>query len=194
MLSQVSEQKMHVVRWVLAIGWLLLILSLFYDPISHHLTDPDNFLSPFRDRPQCILVQGECLEEIEPYPMGARIFWGMIVPSGIMIVLVFGHETWRRICPLYFLSQIPRALGLQPRLKVREDSWLGQNHLYLQFGLFFLGLNFRILFVNSARPVLGLFLLLTIGSAITIVYLYGGRSWCHCVCPFASQAVLAGPG
>lgn len=194
MLSQVSEQKMHMVRGVLAIGWLLLILSLFYDPISHHLTDPDNFLSPFRDRTQCILVQGECLDLIDAYPMGARIFWGMIVPSGIMIVLVFGHETWRRICPLYFLSQIPRALGLQPRLKVREDSWLSQNHLYLQFGLFFLGLNFRILFVNSARPVLGMFLLLTIGSAITIVYLYGGRSWCHYVCPFGIvQMVFTGP-
>jgi len=194
MLSKVSEKQMHIVRWVLVIGWLLLIISLFYDPISPHLTDPDNFLSPFRDRHQCILVQGECLDLLEPYPMGARIFWGMIVPSGIMIVLVFGHETWRRICPLYFLSQIPRALGLQPRRKVEEKSWLGQNHLYLQFGLFFLGLNFRILFVNSARPVLGLFLLLTIGSAITIVYLYGGRSWCHYVCPFGMvQIVFTGP-
>ena len=193
MLSQVSEQRMHAFRWLLVIGWLLLILSLFYDPISHHLTDPDNLLSPFRGSNKCVLVQGECLDAVGPYPMGARIFWGTIVPSGIAIVLVFGHETWRRICPLYFLSQIPRALGLQPRLKVKEDSWLARNHLYLQFWLFFAGLNIRILFVNSDRTLLGLFLLLTIGSAITIVYLYGGRSWCHYVCPFGMvQMVLTG--
>ena len=90
MLSKVSEQKMHCVRLVLAIGWLVLISSLFYDPISHHLTDPNNLLSPFRDHHGCVLVQGKCLEE-SPYPLGARIFWGMIIPSTIMILLVFGH-------------------------------------------------------------------------------------------------------
>ena len=77
-----------------------------------------------------------------------------------MLLLVFGHETWRRICPLSFLSQIPRALGIQRQrkivnnrtgkvryelVKVAQDSWLGCNHLYLQFGLLFLGLTLRIL-------------------------------------------------
>ena len=33
-------------------------------------------------------------------------------------MLVFGHETWRRICPLSFLSQIPRALGIQRQRKI----------------------------------------------------------------------------
>ncbi|NEP10218.1 MAG: 4Fe-4S binding protein [Symploca sp. SIO2C1] len=201
MISRVSEKTMHIVRWGLAIGWLVLIVSLFYDPISHHLTDPNNLLSPFRDHiisqgsnpAQCVKMQGECLNQ-EPYQMGARIFWGMVVPSAIMIVLVFGHETWRRICPLYFLSQIPRALGLPTRLKIDNNSWLLRNHLYLQFALLFIGLNCRILFINSARPVLGLFLILTILSAITVVFLYGGRSWCHYVCPFGLvQMVFTGP-
>ena len=201
MISQVSEQKMHLVRWVLVVGWLVLIVSLFYDPISHHLSDPNNLLSPFGDQiisqaslpEQCVKVQGECLRET-PYPMGTRFFWGMIVPSAILIVLTFGHETWRRICPLYFLSQIPRALGLQPRLNIDKNRWLLHNHLYLQFALLFIGLNFRILFINSARLVFGCFLLFTILSAITIVFLYGGRSWCHYVCPFGIvQMVFTGP-
>lgn len=201
MLNQVSESKMHVIRWALVIGWLLLIISLFYDPISHHLTDPDNLASPFRDRfidlaqlsAQCVKVQGECLLET-PYPMGARIFWGMIVPSAIAIVFVLGHEAWRRICPLYFLSQIPRALGLKPRLSIEQNSWLVRNHLYVQFALLFIGLNCRILLINSARIVFGCFLLLTIFSAITVVFLYGGRSWCHYVCPFGIvQMVFTGP-
>ena len=201
MIGKVSEKKMHAIRWVLVIGWLVLIFSLFYDPISHHLSDPNNLLSPFRDRvisqasnpAQCVKVQGQCLPEV-PYPMGTRIFWGMVVPSAIMIVLVFGHETWRRICPLYFLSQIPRALGLQPQLRIGKNRWLIQNHLYLQFALLFIGLNCRILFINSARPVFGLFLIFTILSAITMVFLYGGRSWCHYVCPFGIvQMVFTGP-
>ena len=195
MISQVSEQKMHVIRWLLVVGWLLLIFSLFYDPISYHLSDPNNLLSPFRDRVinQCVQVQEECLAET-PYPMGTRIFWGMVVPSAVAIVFVFGHETWRRICPLYFLSQIPRALGLQPRLNIKRNRWLVHNHLYLQFFLLFIGLNCRILFINSARPVFGGFLILTILSAIIIVFLYGGRSWCHYVCPFGIvQMVFTGP-
>ena len=201
MISQVSEPKMHVIRWVLVVGWLLLIFSLFYDPISHQLSDPNNLLSPFRDPVislaelpnQCVKVQGKCLTET-PYPMGTRIFWGMIVPSAILIVLVFGHETWRRICPLYFLSQIPRALGLKPRLSIDKNRWLVHNHLYVQFALLFIGLNCRILFINSARLVFGGFLIFTILSAITIVFLYGGRSWCHYVCPFGIvQMVFTGP-
>ena len=201
MINQVSEQKMHTIRWIVVLGWLILIFSLFYDPISHHLSHPNNLLSPFRDqvislaelRDQCVKVQGECLNEV-PYPMGTRIFWGMVVPSTILIVFLFGHETWRRICPLYFLSQIPRALGLQPRLSIDKNRWLVQNHLYVQFALLFIGLNCRILFLNSARLVLGCFLLFTIFSAITIVFLYGGRSWCHYVCPFGIvQMVLIGP-
>ena len=201
MISQVSEPKMHVIRWVLVVGWLLLIFSLFYDPISHHLSEPNNLLSPFRDRvisqaslpDECIKVQGLCLTET-PYPMGTRIFWGMVVPSANLIVLTFGHETWRRICPLYFLSQIPRALGLKPRLSIDKNRWLIHNHLYVQFALLFIGLNCRILLINSARSVFGCFLIFTILSAISIVFLYGGRSWCHYVCPFGIvQMVLTGP-
>lgn len=118
MLSKVSEKTMHSVRWVLVIGWLILIASLFYDPISQYLTDKNNLISPFRDVNECVLVQGKCLDVKASYSMGTRIFWGMVIPSAIMIVLVFGHETWRRICPLYFLSQIPRALNLQSKLNI----------------------------------------------------------------------------
>ena len=201
MINRVSERKMHLVRWVLAIGWLILIVSLFYDPISHHLSDPNNLYSPFRDRlithanipDLCVRVRDECLPQT-PYPIANRLFWGTIVPSAIAIVFVLGHETWRRVCPLYFLSQIPRALGLNPRLSIDKNLWLVRNHLYVQFALLFIGLNCRILFVNSARIVFGCFLLFTIFSAITIVWLYGGRSWCHYVCPFGVvQMVFTGP-
>jgi len=215
MINRVSEKKMHSVKWLLAVGWLILILSLFYDPITPQLTDPNNLASPFRLNPEvyldpnrCVKVQGECLEEM-PYSMTARIFWAMIVPAGLLIIFVFGHELWRRICPLSFFSQIPRALGIQRKRKVinpttgssryelvrvEKDSWLGRNHLYLQFGFFFLGLNIRLLFVNSDRLALASFLLLTILSAILVGYLFAGKSWCHYFCPMAPvQMVYTGP-
>jgi hypothetical protein len=215
MLNQLSEQKMHVVRWLLAIGWLLLIASLFYDPLTPYLTKPDTFLSPFRIHPdsaldpgQCVQVQGVCLPE-RPYSMTARIFWAMLVPATLLIIFVFGHEFWRRICPLSFFSQIPKALGLQRKRKivnattgkahyelvsVEKRSWLGRNFLYLQFGFLALGLGLRILFLNSDRLALGIFFILTILAAILIGYLYAGKSWCQYFCPMAPvQMIYTGP-
>ena len=209
MLHQASEKTMHRVRWLLTLGWLLLIASLFYDPITPAFTAPTNLASSFHvDLQQCIKVREACLPQ-SSFSMSALIWWAMIVPCGIFILLVLGHEFWRRICPLSFLSQIPRALGIQRRRKIvdrttgeirkelviiSEFSWLGRNHLYVQFGLFVLGLGLRILYVNSDRVSLGLFLLGTIGSAILIGYLYAGKSWCQYFCPMAPvQMVYTGP-
>ncbi|WP_017326020.1 EF-hand domain-containing protein [Synechococcus sp. PCC 7336] len=223
MFSNVPEKQMHRVRWVLTIAWIVLIVSLFYDPISPWLTDPSNAASPLRlylsdpsnptsplriDPDICVRVQGACLEE-SPYALGAPIFWGMVIPTAVFILLVFGHDLWRRICPLSFLSQIPRALGWERKrkrvnektgkvryelVKVAKDSWLAKNHFYLQLGLFFIGLSSRILFVNSDRIVLGVFLIGTILAAISVGFLYGGKSWCQYFCPMAPvQRIYAEP-
>lgn len=209
MFYNISEQQIRKVRWVLTCAWLLLIASLFYDPISPLITTPSQTWSPFRIKPEdCISVQNNCLE-LQPYALGAPIFWGIIVPSAIFILLVFGHELWRRICPLSFLSQIPRALGWQRQIKrtdskigkvryeipkVKKDSWLGKNYLYLQFGLLFIGLCSRILFINGNAIALGLWLLMTIAAAITVGYLYGGKTWCNYFCPMAPvQKIYAEP-
>ena len=207
MFAKVSEQTMHRVRWAIASGWLLLIFSLFYDPISPWFTQPHNQLSPLRLHPDiCVQVQGVCLEQ-KPYPLGAAIFWGAIIPLAIFILSVFGHELWRRICPLSFLSQIPRSLSWQRQhrrvnkktgkvryelAKVPKNSWLARNHPYLQFGLLYLGICSRILFVNSNRLILGLFLISTILAAIAVGYFYGGKSWCQYFCPMASVQKIYG--
>jgi hypothetical protein len=210
MLTHISENQMHRVRWVLTCAWILLIASLFYDPISPLVTAPEQTWSPFRIKPEeCIPVQSVCLQ-LNPYPLGAPLFWGIIVPSAIFILLFFGHELWRRICPLSFLSQIPRAIGWQRQIKredsktgkiryeipkVKKDSWLGKNYFYLQFGLLFIGLCFRILFINGDAIALGIWLVATILAAITVGYLYGGKTWCNYFCPMAPvQRVYAEPG
>lgn len=197
MFAQLSERRMHLVRWVLTLGWLLIIASLFHDPWTSALTVPDHPWSPLRLPQDCISVQGECLVE-QPYPLGTTLFWGAIVPSAIFILLVFGHELWRRICPLAFLSQIPRALGRQRQFKrenaktgkvrfelakVKPDTWLAKHYPAIQFGWLFVGLCGRILFFNADRLVLALWLLFTIAAAIAVGYLYGGKTWCHYFCP-----------
>jgi len=208
MFAQIPERRMHWIRWVLTTGWVLLILSLFYDPWTAALTEPDHPWSPLRLTGECVQVQGQCVEQL-PLPIGATLFWGAIVPSGIFILLVFSHELWRRICPLSFLSQIPRALGWQRQFKrenpktgkVRHElakvpsaSWLGRNYQYFQFGYLFLGLCGRILFFNADRLVLGSWLVFTIGAAIAVGYFYGGKSWCQYFCPMAPvQTVFSEP-
>lgn len=200
---------MHRVRWVLVIGWIILITSLFYDPVSSWFTEPANIISPLSLHVEtCVKVQGQCLEEV-PYALGAPIFWGIIVPASIFILFVFGHDAWRRICPLSFISQMPGALGWQRQrqrknpktgkvqyeiYKISKDSWLGKNHFYLQFGLLFVGLCGRILFVNSNRMALGLLLIATITAALTVGFLYGGKTWCQYFCPMAPvQKIYAEP-
>jgi hypothetical protein len=209
MFSQISERRMHLVRWILTIAWLTIIASLFYDPWTSELTVPDHPWSPLRLTDTCISVQGNCLVE-QPYPLATTLFWGAIVPGAIFVLLVFGHEVWRRICPLSFLSQIPRALGWQRQFKrenpttgkvryelakVKADSWLGRNYPYLQFSWLFIGLCGRILFFNADRTILALWLLFTIAAAITVGYLYGGKSWCNYFCPMAPvQRIYSEPG
>lgn len=209
MFAQLPERRMHWIRWVLTAGWLLIIASLFYDPWTSVLTVSDHPWSPLRLPDTCVQVQGECLVE-QPYPLGTTLFWGAIVPAAIFILLVFGHELWRRICPLSFLSQIPRGLGRQRQFKrenkktgkvryelakVDPDSWLGRNYPYVQFGWLFAGLCGRILFFNADRLVLAGWLLFTVAAAIAVGYWYGGKSWCQYFCPMAPvQSIYSEPG
>ena len=215
MLSKVSETTMHRVRWVLALGWLLVVASLFYDPVTQFLLAPTNTLSPFRLNPsvyldptRCPKIQGQCVVQ-DPQHMGAMIWWTIIVPASILILISVGHEFWRRICPLSFMSQIPRALGIQRKRKIidsrtgaerwevvtiGQNSWLGRNALNVQFTFFLVGLSARLLFVNADRTALGVFLLGTMLSAVLVGYLYAGKSWCQYFCPMAPvQVVYTGP-
>jgi hypothetical protein len=178
-------------------GWLLLIFSLFWDPITPHLTLPDNTASPFRIKTAGVTVQGEPLLN-EPYALGARLWWALVVPILPFFLMLFGHEAWRRVCPLSFASQIARRVGLNRKkavlqrrtgkvehtiILVKRNSWLQRNAWYLQGGLLFAGLSTRLLFINSNRVALGLFLLAVIIAAVVVGYLYGGKTWCNYFCP-----------
>lgn len=197
MFSRVPERKMRLVRALLLLGWLLLIASLFWDPFSAALTDPTNTASPFRIEEPTAVLRGEVIP-VEPYAMGNRIFWTMIVPLLPVFLMVFGHEAWRRICPLSFASQLPRYLGWQRhrqivqrgtgmperlRYLVARDGWLQRNAWYLQGALLFAGLTARLLILNSDRLALAVTLLGVIAAAITVGWLWNGKTWCNYFCP-----------
>ena len=197
MLSSASEKKLRYIRAFLLACWLLLILSLFWDPFSHVLTDPANAFSPFAPWISAIQVQGHWLDQ-NPYPLGNRLFWTLIVPLLPLSFMVFGHETWRRICPLSFVSQIPgylnfrrmiyadekkseRKVGLLPLIS--RNSWIAKHALYIQFGLLFLGLCCRLWFANSDRAGLAYLLLGVLFLALLTGYWWGGKTWCNYFCP-----------
>ncbi len=183
-----SERQAHLTRWVLLLGWLGLIVSLLipnFDPWPFNIN--------------------HCAQHLECHSHeGNQIFWGLVVPSGLLILVVLSHELWRRICPLAFISQLFRALHWQRTVagkgsrrevvKIEANSWLGQHHVQLQWSLFIAGLSLRLLVVNSSTVGLGLFLLLTVAAALVVGWAYGGKAWCQYFCPMAPvQTVVTGP-
>jgi len=209
MLSRVSERKMLSVRGLLLLAWLVLIASLFWDPYSITLTQFANTASPFRIADTVIHVQDQQLVA-SPYPLGARIFWTILVPILPLFLMVFGHEAWRRICPLSFASQIPGYMGLRryrSRLERRtglvsrsialfdRQSWIARNSWYVQFGLLFAGIVSRLLIINSDRQAMGIALLAVIGAAMLSGFFWGGKTWCNYFCPAnVVQKIYTEPG
>ena len=199
MFSGVDETRMRWVRGTLALLWLVLIVSLFWDPVTPWFNRPDNLASPFRLGGHVVMVQGRALEQ-PPYAMGRRIFWTMLLPFIPLILMVFGHEAWRRMCPLSFYSQIPRMLGKQSRLRsfsrttglvserlrlVDPESWLRKNFWYVQFGFLAFGLSTRLVAINGSGPALGVFFIVLIAMSIAVGYFFGGKTWCNYICPIS---------
>jgi hypothetical protein len=201
---KITEITIDRFRRNLALCWLILIGLSFYDPASFWLTHPDNLLSPFHiSVDSCITVQGECLPQA-PYSLAPRIFWSIIVPLAVGILLLAGHDSWRRICPLSFFSQIPTYLGIGYKVKkvnpvsgsvrrdllgIEKDSWLGKNYLYFQMFLLYVGLNIRLLFANGGSGF-GIFMLGTIVTAMLVGYFFKGKSWCQYFCPMAPVQIF----
>lgn len=131
------ERQAHAVRWLLLLGWLALIASLLIPP-----------LGTWALRPPLCPAGLDCHGH-----GGNQLFWGAVVPTGLLILAAGSHELWRRLCPLAFVSQLFRGLDRQRRVtgrngrpqvaKVESDSWLGRHHLALQWCLLIAGLCLR---------------------------------------------------
>ncbi|CAM3948033.1 FHA domain-containing protein [Bordetella muralis] len=197
MFAKTSERTMRIVRAILLLGWLVLVLSLFWDPLTPQWTDPASD-SPFIPKGVGPDIQGHVTADDRAYAMGPRIWWTMLVPLVPLFLMVFGHEAWRRICPLSLLSQIPRYLGLVRKTafvqrasgqvekrvaRIKAGSWLDRNASYVQIGLLGVGLAVRLLFANGDRLGLAIFLLSVMAAALLVGTLWGGKTWCNYFCP-----------
>ncbi len=209
MFAHAPERRMRAVRAMLLVLWLVLIASLFYDPLTPFFTRPDTLASPFRLTPSAqVLVQGRALATA-PYPMGARIFWTMIIPIIPMFLMLVGHEAWRRICPLSLSTQLPQFLNLQIKTRVfnrktgnverrirllEAESFVGRHAWFIQFSFLWAGITGRLLFINSDRTFLAFFLVGIIGLAALVGLLFGGKTWCNYFCPVSPvQKIYTGP-
>ena len=190
---RLSEPIAHGLRWSLLLGWLLLIVSLLL-PHDEVLVPIQGHLAPCVRGLACELHDHD----------GNRLFWGAVVPIGLLTIVGVSHEAWRRLCPLAFVSQIFRALGWQRTVmgrggrkevaKVSPDSWLGRHHLSLQWFLLIVGLVLRLLIVNSDPLGLAVLLFATLIASLVVGWAYGGKAWCQYVCPMAPvQSILTGP-
>ena len=210
MFSGAPERNMRFTRIVLLVLWLILVCSLFYDPWTPALTRSDNLASPFHiAASNQVLVQGKALPNFA-YPMGARIFWTMLIPIIPMFLMLFGHEAWRRICPLSLSTQLAQYLGLQVKTRffnrksglvekktrlLRTDSFAAKYFWFIQFGFLWAGITARLLFMNSDRRILAGFLLGIITLAALVGLFFGGKTWCNFFCPIAPvQKIYTGPG
>ena len=189
--SRLPERQLRLVRWGLLIGWLLLIVSLLLPLLSL----PEGLVPPCS-----LLIDPDCQLHRQP---GNRLFWGTVVPVGVLLIGVLSHELWRRVCPLAFVSQLARALGWQrtrpgrkgkPELvQVQAESWLARHHLALQWSLLIAGLCLRLLWVNGSPLGLAILLLATLAAAVLVGWAWGGKAWCQYVCPMGPvQTVLTG--
>lgn len=200
MVSAISERTMRWVRGGLFLGWALLTVSLFWDPLTPDWTRPGQPMAELWLGPPST-VQGTRFIEA-PYAIGAHVFWTFIIPAVPLVLMVFGHNVWRRLCPLSFITQIPRYLGFQRKLPggtrpptLSSESWLRQRAGAIQFGLLITALALRLLLLNSDRLALGIFTLMVMGIALLIGTLWGGKTWCHHFCPVnIVQMIYTGPG
>ncbi len=207
MFAKAPESRMISVRLILLTAWIVLIVSLFWDPVTVSLTQPDSG-TPFRIKDTPVAVQGQVLPQ-KPYAMGARMFWTMVLPCVPLFMMLFGHETWRRICPLSLSSRIPYYLGLQWMRKtfnrqtgkverkaavIAPDSFVARWHLPIQFMFLTAGVTARLLFINSDRSLLAFFFIGIIVMAVLTGIFYGGKTWCNYFCPIATiQKVYTSP-
>lgn len=127
-----------------------------------------------------------------------------------LFLMVFGHEAWRRICPISGWMQIPRRLGTQLRLRVFNrrtgkidhplvmvdpQSWLARNAWYPPFAVLFIGVALRMTVFNSDAFMLGVFLVALLAAALLTGWLTGGKTWCHYFCPLSTvQRIYSEPG
>lgn len=111
------------------------------------------------------------------------VFWQLAVPS-LPLVFLVAPGVWRNVCPLGFLNQLPRMLGLSrgwnlPRA-ARERVCLAATLALV------VAVLLRRPLLDHSGPALGALLALAAALALAGGMLFKGKSgWCGTFCPLA---------
>lgn len=111
-----------------------------------------------------------------------RAFWTGVMPLVPLAVVLLGFHRWRRICPIAGAGAMGASLFTLARTR-RVPRWLERARFSLPFVLLSASLLLRLLATNGDPAALGVFLLALLGAAFAANALWGGRSFCHYLCP-----------
>lgn len=110
-----------------------------------------------------------------------RLFWTVAVASLPLVFVLAGYHTWRRICPLAWIAQLPARAGVAGRR--RAGPWLQAHGYHVAFGLFVVSLWLRLVATNGDGYALAAFVGALSLAALGVGLVFTGKTWCNFVCP-----------
>jgi len=202
MLSQTKETTIKFIRFFLLLAWFGVLYLCIVDLGQDRLTDPNDSIAIKGLVGSTIELRGEILEP-QAYNIAPRLFWGVTIPLVVLFLIFIGHDSWRRICPMSTISQIPRWMGWQRKkgkgnqrriALVTPNSFLARYAILIQFFLFICAVTARLTTLSANPEHLFGFTLIVFFLAFMVGMLYGGKTWCHYFCPMNPiQLVISGP-
>jgi hypothetical protein len=115
--------------------------------------------------------------------IGPRIFWTMALPLLIMMIVLIGFNTWRRICPLAYWGTFGVRFRLKKAKVRRVPEWMESWFFLISLGFLVVMLVVRLVLINGDGKFLGITLILIGILAAFTNFSYSGRAWCNFICP-----------
>jgi len=108
-------------------------------------------------------------------------FWNFFIPI-VPLIIFISVGTWRNICPLAFLYQLPQLFGFSLNLYY-PDSFRKWSFYVATIVLFVLIISRKFLLNSDATVLFYLFSLLIL-TVVFLGMLFSGKSgWCTSICP-----------
>jgi hypothetical protein len=125
------------------------------------------------------------------YPdVGLFIFWRIVIPI-LPLILFISTGTWRNLCALAEINQIPTNLGFSKEQKLPD--WPKKYGIVVAIMLLLIFVSSRkFLFNTNAYALIALLICLAV-AAFIMGFLYKGKSgWCSTFCPVMTVERLYG--
>jgi cyclic nucleotide-binding protein/HEAT repeat protein/4Fe-4S binding protein len=115
--------------------------------------------------------------------IGPRIFWTMALPLLIMMIVLIGFNTWRRICPLAYWGTFGVRFRLKKAKVRRVPEWIERWFFLISLAFLVTMLVIRLVLINGDGIFLGITLIVIGFLAAFTNFSYSGRTWCNFFCP-----------